>query len=853
MPSYTDIQLAEMEKELNKVYSQVQAELEDKWDKYMTKAQVKVDKLKNAYEHEVLFGTDTAKMTEAKQAYEKAMVNVTLKDEHYQAMVDQVTDKLADTNQIALNYLNDKMPGIYCHSYNEFGDKNIKGYSFELVNEDTVKNLVKNGNTSLLPQKALNIPKDKQWNTKNINSQILQGILQGESIPKMAKRLQNVTDMNHKSAVRNARTMTTGAENKGRQDSFTKATNDGVIMKRRWVATFGDRTRDWHADLNGVEVDIDQPWENDYGEIMYPGDPSAHPANVYNCRCSIRAIVKGFKPVEKPVALYAEQYQGVSVTAQYYSMLNEDKAIGNEFWKLLNAEGKPSQVWKDYLAGNASKDVATKLDNVLAKYKGTGQPIKPGKAKIPTPVVQKPKPDLGMYQDKSMTATFYSVKAEDSALGKEFWSILQAEANPSTVWSQYLIGTAPKDITDKLDKILLQHKGTGSWSKPVSAKAADKTVKVVKTAETVEDKALAKAKEKLAVAQGNLDSLGKKTYSGIWKDDVTLADYEIKKASIAAKKQYYYDQIEDFTHKIDAGDIAEALGNSKIAQFEKYIDDLVEFETKGKLYAEYSKEYTKAAKKVRDLTPVGETFGPGAYTQARKDAAVWAKSGKEADSVLRDTTGEVWRNAKSTEKNAIYDYTQSYHKFNEPLRGIEYGTNQFKGVGKTDLNAGYQSNGKKLNALTDILEKSHLPQDQWFQRGCNYSGMDKFFGCDPDLLRYGTQADLEKELLGKTVTEYGFMSMGSAKGQGFSGNILLNIYAPEGTKAMYVEPFSAFGNGSGKHWDGISKQGSFGSELETLLQQNTDFRITKINRNSSGTLYFDLEIIAQNEPQRWKP
>lgn len=860
MPNFTDIQIAEMEKELNKVYKAAQKDIQDKWDKYMAKAGPKVEKFKMAYENEMLFGTDANKLMSAKDKYEKALLNMTLQNSHYQAMVNQVTDKLSETNQIALDYLNDQMPKVYCHSYNDFGQENIKGYSFELTNEAAVKNIIKNGNTSLLPQKTLNIPKDKQWNVKNLNSQVLQGILQGESIPALAKRLMTVTDMNYKSAVRNARTMATGAENKGRQDSFTKAANDGVIMKRKWVAAHDERTRAWHSDLDGVEVDIDEPWENDYGKVMYPGDPTADPANVYNCRCSIRAVVKGF--VAKAAALnsYASQYQGTAVTAQYYAMLNENKAVGNEFWKALNAEGKPSQVWKDYLAGNTPPDVTNKLDAILAKYKGTGQPIKPGAAKKlaaakPAPA---PKPDLGMYQDKSMTATFYSVKAEDPVLGKEFWATLQAEANPSDTWNQYLLGLAPQDVTEKLDKILLQHKGTGAWSKPVSAKAAAKKVtgKTATAAQKLDDlDDLEKAKVELAAAQGNLDSLSKKTYSGIWKDDVTLADYEVKAAGIQAKKDWYYDEIEKLDHLISAGyastDVAAA--NAKIKQFEKYIDDLNEFEAQGKIYVQYVEEYKKAAEKVKKLTPVGDTFGPEAYTQMRKDAAVWAKSGKEADSVLRDTTGEVWRNASAAQKNAAYDYTRSYHKYNEPLRGIEYGSNAYKGVGKTDLNAGYQNNGKNLNALTDIIEKSALPQDQWFQRGCGYSGMDKFFGCDPDLLRYGTQADLEKELLGKTVTEYGFMSMGSAKGQGFSGDILLNIYAPGGTKALYVEPFSAFGNGGGLKWDGKSKQSSFGYELETLLQQNTDLRITKIERKGSGTVYFDLEIIAQNEPQRWKP
>ena len=72
---------------------------------------------------------------------------------------------------------------------------------------------------------------------------------------------------------------------------------DGIVMKREWLATNDSRTRHWHAELDGEEVDIDEPWVNEFGEIMFPGDPSADPANTYNCRCSMRSIVKGFRKV----------------------------------------------------------------------------------------------------------------------------------------------------------------------------------------------------------------------------------------------------------------------------------------------------------------------------------------------------------------------------------------------------------------------------------------------------------------------------------------------------------------------------------------------------------------------------
>lgn len=254
------------------------------------------DKLDDAYKalQEAIRSGDREAINAAKTTYERTAKNITVNNQRFQGMVNETAAKLSHTNEVALNYVNGQVPKIYTINYNAFANEKIKGYSFSLVNENAVKELATK-DKSLLPIKKVNIPKDIKWNEKNINSQMLQGILQGESIPDMAKRLMNVTDMNRVSAIRNARTMTTAAENKGKQDSYIKATEDGVILKRIWVATNDERTRAWHSDLDGQEVDVDEPWENEYGEIMEPGDPNADPANVYNCRCAMRVDVKGFK------------------------------------------------------------------------------------------------------------------------------------------------------------------------------------------------------------------------------------------------------------------------------------------------------------------------------------------------------------------------------------------------------------------------------------------------------------------------------------------------------------------------------------------------------------------------------
>ena len=127
-----------------------------------------------------------------------------------------------------------------------------------------------------------------------MNGEILQGILQGDSVADLSKRLRKVTAMNEASAVRNARTSVTSAENKGRIDMLHDAEDAGVRTKKVWLSVHDERTRDAHLALSGVEADPDEPFEIFGMKIMYPGDPDAEPEMVYNCRCTLTYKVIGF-------------------------------------------------------------------------------------------------------------------------------------------------------------------------------------------------------------------------------------------------------------------------------------------------------------------------------------------------------------------------------------------------------------------------------------------------------------------------------------------------------------------------------------------------------------------------------
>ena len=267
----TDEKLEEMEKRLSAIYSRAEKEIQKTADEYFSKF-AKQDEAKRKL-------LEQGKITE--DEYKKWRKGKIMYGKRFTEMKEQCAKQLLNVNQTALAYVNGELPEVYAINYNALAGSvdGVGGYSFTLVDADTVRNLAVT-DTSLLPYKELDPSKDIPWNMKKINAETLQGILQGESMDKIAKRLRNVQEMNKTQAIRSARTIVTGAENKGRQDSYARAEADGIILQKEWLATNDGRARHSHAMLDGVIVDQDKKFDNG---LMYPGDPSGRPEEVYNC------------------------------------------------------------------------------------------------------------------------------------------------------------------------------------------------------------------------------------------------------------------------------------------------------------------------------------------------------------------------------------------------------------------------------------------------------------------------------------------------------------------------------------------------------------------------------------------
>ena len=293
----TDELLDKMERRLRAIYTRASREIGEAWKAYLKEAGTEIADLQRQYQ-EAKAANDTELARQLGKSLQKAKRERTLTDKRYRELTRQTAEQLAHVNETATAYINNNLPEVYAMNYNATGEafNGIGGYSFTLTDADTIRNLVES-DSSLLPMRELDFAKDVAWNIEKMNAEVLQGILQGESMDKIADRLAQVIGMNLRSAISAARTMVTSAENKGRQDGFERAAAMGIILEREWIATSDGRTRDWHRELDGVTVAVDEPFENAIGKIMYPGDPSANGANVWNCRCTIAAKVLGFKSV----------------------------------------------------------------------------------------------------------------------------------------------------------------------------------------------------------------------------------------------------------------------------------------------------------------------------------------------------------------------------------------------------------------------------------------------------------------------------------------------------------------------------------------------------------------------------
>ena len=282
----------ELERKIERIYRRAAEETTAKLEEYTMQFQ----RLDQKWQADVASGLKTV------DEYQQWQLGKIAMGKRWEALNTSLAMDILKADDEARALINGNLPEAFADGFNfasyqissAIGDAEMNA-SFTIYNKDAVMNLIKN-EPDLLPQlnpnsrtaELIRSGKILRWNKEKINAEVTQGILQGESMGKIAKRMQKVVGMEKNSAIRNARTATNGAHNAGKMQGFERAQELGIEVEQRWLASLDDRTRIWHRELDGQTVKLGEDFHTKDGHrIAYPCDPSGEPEMVYNCRCTI--------------------------------------------------------------------------------------------------------------------------------------------------------------------------------------------------------------------------------------------------------------------------------------------------------------------------------------------------------------------------------------------------------------------------------------------------------------------------------------------------------------------------------------------------------------------------------------
>lgn len=277
---YADKKLSEIDRELRKVYRQAQKELTSKLSDF--------NKRFRAKDREKQQQMDKGEIS--KQQYKDWLAGQVFMRSQWERKLDQVNEVMLHHNEQAMRIINESRLDVFAENYYSEAFKAnwiIQDVGFNVYSTHAIARLLEK-QPQILPKWKIDEEKDYKWNEKKVNNIIQQGIIQGEGVDQIGRRLcEDLCSQNESKMTMFARTAITGAQNAGRQEQMNQAAAAGIKVNKRWVATMDNRTRDLHRARDGEEVAYDDEFS---GGIEYPGDPTAPPEEVYNCRCTMETV-----------------------------------------------------------------------------------------------------------------------------------------------------------------------------------------------------------------------------------------------------------------------------------------------------------------------------------------------------------------------------------------------------------------------------------------------------------------------------------------------------------------------------------------------------------------------------------
>lgn len=334
----TDKIIEDLGKSFRKEYAKAYLETSKKLNDYLKGFEKRDAEKRKALEEAKNSDISIDEKRKLEKEYKDWRVNQMLTGDRWKEMLDTMSKDYINANDKARGMVNDKALDVYAlnHNYGTYQveTETLLDTSYTLYDRSTVNRLISK-NPKMLPEASkrtldrIKRNKEKVWCQQKLQSAILQGVIQGEPLMKIAGRLRSVSNMTTAQSMRNARTMLTNAQSAGRYDSYRRAKDIGLNIKVVWIATLDQHTRHEHRLLDGQMQDVDEPFLVDGEKIMYPADfggadYKVPPELIYNCRCTIGAAVPGTK-------LYEEGLEGIERFSRLEGMSYEE-------WKGMHEE-----------------------------------------------------------------------------------------------------------------------------------------------------------------------------------------------------------------------------------------------------------------------------------------------------------------------------------------------------------------------------------------------------------------------------------------------------------------------------------------------------------------------------------
>ena len=279
----TDEKLEEMEKRLSAIYSRAEKTVQKKMADYAASVDKKSTELLQAYKDAETEDEKRRAKKEYIRFYRKLV-----KSKEFVSMSATVADDLYKANVEASEYINSQTPSIYALNYNYINaemEKDIDGFIPQEITEGEAEKY------SGYTQQTVDRKKDTDWNKDNLKKSVIAGSLLLLGASAIMKRSANsAVEKNRNSASMHSEGMGTDAETKARVDGMYYAKYLGNKMSKIWITAGDNRVRHSHAMLDGEEIPLDETFDNG---CKRPRDPNGAPAEICNCRCSLKYGVSG--------------------------------------------------------------------------------------------------------------------------------------------------------------------------------------------------------------------------------------------------------------------------------------------------------------------------------------------------------------------------------------------------------------------------------------------------------------------------------------------------------------------------------------------------------------------------------